>query len=249
MSTYTLRPESWVASVVPDGVTPGSGTTFFNFNLATNGPYSVSGSGDGGLVLRAEGEGGEITGTFDVGQTMYQFYSLLRDDLPVGTIPITAVQVRFRVKGIGIGLNVFAPNAPIALSETYNPPGASAGFFTITSGTLSGAYSWLETNALTINPATGAAWERRDFFQNPADNADGFGGWIVGVATFDGNPATGVETFGLDAFEVVINPAAATWWHNPTSGHYRYQATSPGEPFIASDAPVPTITSFRPRST
>jgi len=39
------------------------------------------------------------------------------------------------------------------------------------------------------------------------------------------------------------------WFFNPTSGHYRYAAVSPGEPFEPSDPPVPTITGFSPRST
>lgn len=43
--------------------------------------------------------------------------------------------------------------------------------------------------------------------------------------------------------------SVTAWWFNPTANRYVFAAESPGEPFVASDAPTPTITGVDPRFT
>lgn len=69
---------------------------------------------------------------------------------------------------------------------------------------------------------------------------------------YESSLSPGSASIGFPIWEpalfVPYGGAAATWWFNPTSGHYRYAVESPGAPFVASDAPTPTVTSFSPRS-
>ena len=58
------------------------------------------------------------------------------------------------------------------------------------------------------------------------------------------------QIFGGGGFSCVgtFEKPDATWWYNPTSGHYVFAAESPGEPFVASEPPTITITDISPRS-
>lgn len=245
MSGYTLRPLAWSGSLISGGEgNPPS--NLFDFNPFMMAGQSFNGDGDGGVCTQAADDGKDITfndASFGSFNSMWMYF----DPTPLpGGAPIDRVKVRVRAKGVNfvIDNSLQAGTGGFEIAIVVPEPGGANINFPI--GTLGPAYSWVETNWMTVNPATGLPWQRESMFFDSSTLTTGFfQGWI-----FDFYCAAPGGTFGVDAFELVINdlPAAATWWFNPTSGHYRYAEESPGAPFVASDPPAPTITGFSPRS-
>jgi len=69
------------------------------------------------------------------------------------------------------------------------------------------------------------------------------------TVTFEVGCDLGTGPGHIDCVTLLVTFTAGSWWFNPTSNHYVFAAESPGDPFVASSAPAPTITGVDPRFT
>ncbi|HXI27838.1 MAG TPA: hypothetical protein VNG89_05440 [Vicinamibacterales bacterium] len=157
----------------------------------------------------------------------------------VGTVPVDATVV-----SVNATVTVKSAGGTIAQLD-FNVLG-DTGFgqvpFVGAVGSSVAAFTSFSTGALTTNPATSAAWTPADLF--PATPA---GPSINGF--FEVGCDLGTGPGHIDCVTLLVTFTAGSWWFNPTSNHYVFAAESPGDPFVASSAPAPTITGVDPRFT
>jgi len=253
MATYTLLPLPWAGAPAifattlaalcsPNASDPDIGT------IST----IVASNPDGGVGLRQIGEGSTILQAITSGSgpggyvPNITFY--LQDD---GSIPsgatITSVTVRVRVKAsAAANLDFLGPHQPFQLFShgSYSLGGTSVA--ASAASAIGSTYSFIETDPLTVNPATGTPWLRADLFSDGNVDAVGNGAWFLYILPTNFNNS--VE-FDYAALEVIAGGTPMQWCYNPTSNHYVFAAECPGPPFISVAPPTIAITGFSPRST
>jgi hypothetical protein len=239
VATVTLIPTSYAASPSVAG-SPISG--FFGTDA------SAVGDTDPGICIQATGDGKTIHNSFATGQS--SIISFFFTDPGVLTLPSLAtinsvqIQVRHAANNVIYDGNPNPGTGGIGPLQFFSAPNNDGTYYAVVSlAGLSGSapytftYQVNSSAVMAVNPQTGFAWARSELFSSGDTSLYLNGLWMFEPYT----TGIGAGTFDVDQVSLVVTYTAALpqiCYFNSLANHYKFSASDPGAPWVATTAPT-----------
>lgn len=187
MSTALLLVLDWASAPTLAGQTLAD-----VYGVGTGNVITFNGDPDGGVCEQFENDGKDITVDDAPGAGMSANGRYFADD--GFTIPFTAT-----INTVQLIANLYGTNIDLT-SPGLGPYLRSADSLInvpFTVGALSGVYSELKTDVMTVNPVTGLAWLRAELFNDGDAGFFGNGGWQTSIAVLGAGAFLGSDYYTL----------------------------------------------------
>lgn len=190
---------------------------------------------DQGRCIRAQDDGEYLEAT--AAGVFVQAVFLDEGAIPIGAT-INSVTLRLKLTGNNFTGTVFT-GGHYYMSSYCNDIDAAQEFILLPDFDGVGPFNipvntTFDSSTLTTNPLTGSAWTRASLFSSGSELGVDTQRWQLAPNVPD---IGGIGFLQLDYVALIVNySASAAWYFNPSTNHYQYSASDPGDPWIQHNA-------------